>query len=251
MKMIPSSLAAGFTQKESPLSLYSPAVTRKVAVGANDAVAGDGDCQGVGRAGTGDRADCGGQADLSGDLRVTRCCARRDFLKSLPNLLLEGGASDVEREVDLTLWRFDQADDLGHELVIGSVRPDELSLRKALLEIGCEFVRIVAERDGADAFFRRRDEDRSKRALSDRKANGLPFAMGAEPGGRHPEDAIGFLIKPTAGIEARFVKGIGDRGALPEFVAQTTGAMGLEVGFGGDAGVLLEESLEMKTAKAG
>ncbi len=75
-------------------------------------MAGDRHGERIGGAGLGHGAHGLGPADRLGDLGVGRRCSRRDGAERLPDLLLEGGAANVERQVEALAWSLDEADDL-------------------------------------------------------------------------------------------------------------------------------------------
>ena len=86
----------GFGGEELLFALEAPAVAGEAAVGADGAMAGDGDGDGVGGAGGGDGAGGGGLAERAGEGGVAARLAARDLLQGAPDALLEGGGADVE-----------------------------------------------------------------------------------------------------------------------------------------------------------
>src|SRR5262249_21510395 len=127
--------------------------------------------------------------------------SRRDIADCFPHPLLERGAADVEREIEALRRRLDEADDLGHEPVEVLVPAEELRLGKAVLQAAHQRLRIVAELDGAHAFARRRDQDRTERALADGKANDVAVTAAAELRRRHSEQTGRGGIEAAIGVE--------------------------------------------------
>src|SRR4051812_36292633 len=109
------------------------------------------DRQTVGRTGARYGTHSLGRTNASSDLRVRHGLADRDLLQGLPNPLLEGGATHIERQVKSQSGRFDKADDARHQGFVVAIATNQASLGKAVLKISDEFVRVVAEQDGRDA----------------------------------------------------------------------------------------------------
>ena len=74
-------------------------------------------------------------ADGLRDLRVARRLTRRDGAQRLPDLLLEGGAADVERKVEVLAGRLDEADDCRDGALEIGVAADEFRARKPILQV--------------------------------------------------------------------------------------------------------------------
>lgn len=87
-----------FGGEEFAFAVDAPAIAGEASVLADDAVAGNGDGDGVGAAGGGDGAGSGGLADFAGEFGVAAGFAARDLLEGFPDALLEGGSADVEWE---------------------------------------------------------------------------------------------------------------------------------------------------------
>jgi hypothetical protein len=83
-----------FAGEQCAPSFDAPGIPRNDPVGANDAVARDGDRQLIGRAGTRDRTHRFGRTDPPRDFAICNCGADGNLLKSLPHPLLESGTSD-------------------------------------------------------------------------------------------------------------------------------------------------------------
>src|SRR3546814_7318745 len=64
----------------------------------------------------------------------------------LPHALLEGGAAQVERQIETEGRRLDEADDLRHPLLELGLAADKLCLGEAVLERAHQRFRLVAQR---------------------------------------------------------------------------------------------------------
>ena len=128
-------LCDAFSLAQAPLALHTPGIARRRAVAAHDAMAGNGNRDGVRRAGARHRAHRLRRADPVGDLRISDGRAGRNFLQGLPDALLEGRAADVERQVDAARRRLDETHDPRDQLLEGGIAADELRLREAVLKI--------------------------------------------------------------------------------------------------------------------
>ena len=239
-----------FFAEQLLLSLDAPAVAGEVAVGADDAVARDGDGERVGGAGPGDGADGARVADAAGDFGVAGGLAEGDLGERVPDALLEGGAADVEREVQADSRIFDEADDFCDGQLEVAVGADQVRAGKAVLEVAGELVGIVAEEDGADAFVGRGDEDGAERALADGEPDGGAGSALAKSARFHAEGLRGAGVEAAVGIIAGVVDGAGDGFAAGQRGADFFGAMGGGVGLGAEAGEFGEEALKVEGAEA-
>ncbi len=104
---------------------------------------------GFGAAGAADRAHRAWLADRPRDLRVGRRLAGRDGAERSPHPLLECGAADVERKIEPLTRRLDETDDLGDHALEFGVAAFELRIRKAVLQVAHQLVRIVAKQNCA------------------------------------------------------------------------------------------------------
>ena len=239
-----------FLSQERPFAGDAPAVAGEGAVGADDAVAGDGDGDLVGGAGPGDGADGCGLADALGDFGIGGGLAEGDFGEGFPYFLLESGALNIEREKDTLAWIFDEADDFGDELLEGLVAADEVRAGKAVLKFAGEGVGIVAKKNGADAFVGGGNENRAERTLADGEADDGPRAAAAEIFWRHAENLGGVGVKTGVGIVAGLINCAGDSATAGECRADFCGAVRGGVGLGAEAGGCGEDTLEMEGAHA-
>jgi hypothetical protein len=111
-------------------------------------------------------------------------------------------------------------------------------------------LRIVAEHDRADAFVRRRDQDRAERAFAEREADRRAGAAFAEVCRRHAEQIVGRRIEAAVRIEAGAVDRLGDGVGAFQFVAHAFAAMRIGVSFRRDAGHGFEHAMKMPRALA-
>src|SRR5262249_39306588 len=107
----------GLLCEQGTLAFNSPAIAGERAVIPHDAVAGNSHRYCVGAAGLGHGAHSPGLADTASDLGIARCLADRDLAQHLPDALLEGRATHVERQVEADPRRLYEADHPGNELL--------------------------------------------------------------------------------------------------------------------------------------
>ncbi len=188
--------------------------------------------------------------DPLGDLAVACGRAGRDIADGGPYPLLERGAADVERQVEPLPRRLDEAHDLGHESLEPLVAADEARVRKAVLQTAHQCLGIVAELDGAHTFVRGRDQDRTERALANRKADDVTAAAGAELRRRHAEQVGRGGVEAAVGIKARAIDRLGDGIAGGEFLAHALAAMAGGICLRRHPGHRLEHAVEVEAAHA-
>ena len=164
--------------------------------------------------------------------------------------MLKGRASNVERQVEPLARRFDKGNDLGGELLEGFVAADQARARELVLQVAPQLLRIVAEQNGADAFFARGDENQAEPALSYGEAYVLPGAAFTEVGRRHAEDLRGIGVEAAIGIEASVIDCRGHRVARRKPGPHALVAMRDGVGLRRDADRLLEDAMEVIGAQA-
>jgi len=211
-------------------------------------MAGDGEGERVGGAGSGNGADGFGPTNALGDFGVAGGLAQGDFGERAPDTLLEGGAADVEGEIEGELRVFHEADDAGDDLLEIAVGADQVRPGKAVLEIAGELVGVVSQENGADALVGCGDEDGTERALADGEADGGAGTTLAEGARLHAEGLRGLGIKSSAGIVAGSVNRAGDAFAAGKLAADFFGPARGGVGFGAEAGQLGEDALKVKGA---
>src|SRR6266851_7611294 len=110
-------------------------------------MAGNGDSEIVHRARAGDGAHRLRRSNAPSDFGVGNRLADGNLLERLPYTLLEGGAADVERKIQADHRRLNEADNPRDEGLIVAIGANETRLRKAVLGIADELVRIVPEQD--------------------------------------------------------------------------------------------------------
>ena len=115
-----------------------------------------------------------------------RVAAAGDFGQLLPDALLKRRALHVERQVQPEGGLLDERDDLRDEFFERFVAADQLRLREAILKPLHQRIRIIAQRDRADARLRRRDQDRAERAFADGEADGRARAAARKVAGFMP-----------------------------------------------------------------
>src|SRR5262249_53119920 len=98
-------------------------------------MAGDGDRQGIGPASLGHGTHGLRLPDSLGDVGVARRRAGWYLTQRFPDALLEGGAADIEGEVEPDRWHLHESDHPGDELLEVDVAADELGSREEVLEI--------------------------------------------------------------------------------------------------------------------
>ena len=105
----------------------------------------------------------------------------------------------------------DEPDDLATSASKSASPPISFALRKAVLQVAHQRIRIVAEQDGAHARVALRDQDRAERALADREADLGVGAAGAEGRRRHAEHGVRRLVEAAVRVEPGVVDRLGHR----------------------------------------
>ena len=160
-----------------------------------------------------------------GDFGSSGRRAGRDLAQRLPDALLERRAADVEGQVEPERRRLDEADDAGHELLEAGVAADQPGLRKAVLEVAHQGVRVVAEQDRAHAPDAGGDQDRAQRALADGEADRRASPPDRKLGGGHAEHPGRGLVEAAARVEAGAVDRV-RHGVAPRPARRAPGARG-------------------------
>src|SRR5262245_3132570 len=239
------SVSAGLSREQGALAFHAEAIARQRAIAAHDAMAGDRYGERVRAAGLGDRPDRLRRSDAPRDLRVARCRTGRDLAQCSPDALLESGAANVERQVEPQAGRLDERHDLRNQPFERGVAGDQARVRKPILKIPRELVGIVAHEDGAHPAIALCDEDRPERALADGEAYFRVGTAGAVRGRRHAEHLVGFLVEPALRVVSGAVDGFGHRSGASELAPNPHGPMRRGIGFGSQAGDLLEDPMEV------
>jgi hypothetical protein len=100
---------------------------------------------------------------------------------------LKRRAADVERQFESQARRFDKPHHLRDPSLELRVAAREARVREAILKLTRQHLGIVAEKNGADSFLGRADQDRAERAFTNRKTDRRAAAARAEVRRRHPE----------------------------------------------------------------
>ena len=129
-------------------------------------MAGDCNRQHVGTAGLGDDAYRFWRTDELCDIRVACGRARGNFSQRLPDALLENSSADIERKIEAECRRFDKPDHFGDELFKAGVTADKVGLRKLVLQIARERVRVFPEKNRTDTAIALSHEDRAQRTFT-------------------------------------------------------------------------------------
>ena len=120
-------------------------------------MAGNGHGNPVGAACLGHRAGRFRFADSVGDLRVTGGVPSRNLTQRLPDALLESGSTYVQRQIETNLRRLDKAHNLRDQFLEIEVASDQVRLRETILQVVHQFIGLVSEQNGADAFWTERN----------------------------------------------------------------------------------------------
>src|SRR5262249_54132307 len=107
---------------------------------------------------------------------------------------------------------------------------DEPRLGKAILQSAHQSFRIIAELDGTHAFGRGCDQNRTERALPDRKVNDMPAAAAAELRRCHAEQGGRGGVETAVGVETRAIDRFGHRLARGELLAHAPGPIAGGIG---------------------
>src|SRR5690349_10062650 len=105
---------------------------------------GNGEGDGIRCAGLRNGAHRLGRPDATRDLGIACGRAHRYRADRLPDTLLEGGATDVERKLNSVQRLLNEADDLGYALLETGVGADRIRPGKPVLQILHQTLRIVA-----------------------------------------------------------------------------------------------------------
>ena len=134
-------------------------------------MAGDRNCQRVGRARLGHCSHCFRRADAAGNLAIARGRAGWDLLQRLPDSPLERGALDIERQVEAEPGSFHESDHLRHQLLELGIAADQRRSREPVLEGASQGVGIIAQENGTDSELAPGHENGPEGALADGKAD--------------------------------------------------------------------------------
>src|SRR5690606_12317959 len=165
-----------FTAQQFALAFHAPAVAGELAVAAHDAMAGNHHRQAVGRAGAGHGAYRPGLLQPIGQLGVAEGGAGRNVPQGLPDAGLEGGAANVQRQVQAAPRVLDHCDHLVHHGGEVVVRGPQLRPWKAPAQLAQQLFRLVTQQDGTDAPAALTDHYLAQAGVTQGVADGFPTA---------------------------------------------------------------------------
>src|SRR5215469_15601695 len=177
--------------------------------------------------------------------RIAGRLPRRNSLQLLPDALLEGGAANIQRQVQADSRSLDEANDLRDELLVLLISTNETGLGKLVLEISGKRIGIITHEDRADSFFGGGDKNGAQRRLRDGKANGVSRAALAILFRLHAEHLRGTCIETAVRVESCLVDGFGHSLPLRQSLLNAVSAMGVRVVFGCQPGGDLEKAVEV------
>src|SRR5215467_11774590 len=148
------------------LALDAPAVAREIAIGADDAVARNGECDRISGAGASDRAGRGRVADPTGEFHVGHRPSDTDRAKLLPDAALKRRPAHIEHELKSLGGPVHEAYHLRQIIMDDGLVRKERGLGKAGGEVRLQLVMVDAEKDGADAFDDTGDQHLAQGALA-------------------------------------------------------------------------------------
>src|SRR6476469_7245925 len=103
----------------------------------------DAHCNVIGGASLGDGPRRLGRADPARDVGVGDRLTDWDFLQRLPNPLLEGGASDIQRKVESQARRLDETNNPGDQSFVVAVGAYQIGFWKPILQAADELIWII------------------------------------------------------------------------------------------------------------
>jgi hypothetical protein len=126
-----------------------------------------------------------------------------------------------------------------------------MRFREAVLEVVNQFIGIIAEKDGGNAFFGRRDQYGAERGLAYSELDILIGTARAVLRGSHTKHIGRFFVEAPARIEAGVVNRFRNRAAGCQSMPDLRRAMGRGVFLGGDTRNGLKHAMEITRAEAG
>jgi hypothetical protein len=164
--------------------------------------------------------------------------------------VLECGATDIERKIQIGAGILDEGDHLRRERLERAIAAHQPSARELLFKHAHELLRLVAEKDRANALDACRDEDQAERALADGELDLGVAAARAELAWTHAENLRRICVEAAVRVEARTIDCFRYRCPARELLANALVAMGGGVRLGRHAGQGFEDSVEMIGAQA-
>ena len=165
--------------------------------------------------------------------------------RRLPDAKLEGGAAQIERQVEAECGCLDEADHARDALLVVAVRTDQGGARETVLQGAYQQVGIIADQDRSHALVARCDQNRAQRALGDGKADRLVGASGAISGRGHAEHGGRLFVEAAARVEAGIVDRLGHAGASAQPVAHAGGTVRRRILARRDTGGRFEQPVEI------
>lgn len=127
--------ALGFPGKQVTLPFDAPAIPGEATVLTHDPMTGDRDSQRIRPARLPDRSHRRRPADTTGYLTIGRRRPEGDLLQHLPDPLLKGCPSNIERQAQPMLRLFDKPDDHRHHPFERGIPADQMRPRETSLKI--------------------------------------------------------------------------------------------------------------------
>ena len=191
------------------------------------------------------------RTDAFGNIAIADGDANGNLSQRLPDTLLERGAAHIQRQVQTDPRRFDKAHHLRDQTLETGIAANQFGVCETILQIARQGIRIVAQRNGADAAIALRDQDGAERALAHGKADARVRAAGAIARGSHAEHVGGFFVEARIGVVTGVIDRVSHRAATLQFLAHTLAAMRVRVLFWRHSGDRLEHAMKMERAHAG
>src|SRR5262245_50849956 len=104
----------------------------------------------IGRTCAGNRPHRSRFTNATSDLGVGNRLTNGNLPERLPYTMLKNGAADVQGKVETNCQRLNETDDPSNEDFVVTVRSDEASVGKTILQTADEFVRIVSKQNRGD-----------------------------------------------------------------------------------------------------
>src|SRR6202158_5364789 len=133
-----------FSSEQGALALDTPSITRERTVAADHAVTRDSNSERIGGAALRYGAGRLRRTDAAGGVAVARGLACGDGPQCLPDASLEGGAPDIQREIQPQFWRFHESDHPSDPLFEFGIATHKVRLWKPVLQITHKGLRVIA-----------------------------------------------------------------------------------------------------------
>src|ERR1043166_2386052 len=189
-----------FKGEQCAFAFDAPPIAGEVTARAQHAMAGNSDRNFIRGASSSHRTYRLWRTDASRNVRITCGRARWNLAQRLPDSPLKRRAAHIERQIQTDFRRLNEANHFGNHLLELFVATDQLRFGKTVLQILDELVRAVAQRNGGDAFFRRRHENRTQRAFPDCETNGFSRSTSAKILRPHAKHLCRLPLEAARGI---------------------------------------------------